>query len=132
MAIVAVCVCLMMGAVLLHIRAAMPQRLDIMTQIQQSAALRLTLHAKRESMVLNGHGSAIIYIVPRARVGGSFDAVLTQAGVNATETYLLVNDRAHYIVSHAGAVVSVDCLDPSQLPPLHSVRLVSRRKLIAK
>ncbi|EQC29257.1 hypothetical protein, variant [Saprolegnia diclina VS20] len=120
--IVAVCVCLMLGA-LLHTRAVMPQRLDIMTQIQQSSALRLTLHAKRKSMVLNGLGSATIYVVPHGRSGGSFDAVLTQAGVNVTETYLLVNDRAYYIVSHANAVVSVNCLDPSQLPPLHSMQV---------
>ncbi|OQR83441.1 hypothetical protein ACHHYP_14705 [Achlya hypogyna] len=128
LAIVVICgfVSVVVGAIALHpsddtattLTGAAP---GVISYIQQTPGLRLTLHAKRPSMQLNSQQTATVFVLPRA--DGKFDSVLTQPGPNITETYLLVDDRAYYATSQAGVVLSVDCLSPDQLPPLDKLQM---------
>ncbi|EQC29914.1 hypothetical protein SDRG_12458 [Saprolegnia diclina VS20] len=91
---------------------------DIVTNLQQSPAIRLTLTAKRASMAFNGKTSAQIYVVPRASSSFAFDAILSQVGPDVTQTYLVRDNRAYYSLLHNDVVVDAGCLDASQLPPI--------------
>ncbi|KAF0686591.1 Aste57867_21620 [Aphanomyces stellatus] len=100
---------------------------DIVSLIQTTPALRVTITAKRSTMHINGQSTVHAYIVPRANeratVGATslqFDAIMhvpsSETGV--TETYTLVHDRAYWSVSHDDVVVDAGCMDASQVPPI--------------
>ncbi|OQR94670.1 hypothetical protein ACHHYP_00995 [Achlya hypogyna] len=94
---------------------------DILTNIQQSPGLKITVTAKRESMRFNGQSSAQFYVVPRPGDAFSFDAVVAQAGPEVVERYLLLDGRAYWSVAKDDNVVASGCLEASQLPPVELV-----------
>ncbi|EQC29905.1 hypothetical protein SDRG_12449 [Saprolegnia diclina VS20] len=113
-------VCVTLGAIFVFQTHVTNHATEIITNIQQSPGLKISLTAKRESMRFNGKATADVYVVPRGGVGSTllFDALLTQVGPEITETYLLLDHKAYYAASKNGVVVSAECLDAGRVPPV--------------
>ncbi|KAF0747530.1 hypothetical protein AaE_007692 [Aphanomyces astaci] len=101
----------------------------ILSGLQHTPGVYVTLTVKRASMRLNGVSTAEAYIFPRGgpNLDGalSFDAVLTHRNEDVVTTYTLVNTRAYVTTSSisTGAIMHVSCLEASQVPPIHMVRV---------
>ncbi|OQR80517.1 hypothetical protein THRCLA_12010, partial [Thraustotheca clavata] len=117
-----------LGAVFIHSTKVDNNASNIVTQIQQTPGLLVTITAKRASMAFNGKLSAQVYVIPRQ--GSSltttlkssqtlkFDAYMAQVGPNSTESYIYLNDRA-YVTSVAsnGTFLYASCIGDS-IPPV--------------
>ncbi|KAF0699860.1 hypothetical protein As57867_009532, partial [Aphanomyces stellatus] len=101
----------------------------ILTGLQTTAGLYVTVTAKRTSLQFNGISTAEAYIYPRGGPSSSadgalaFDAMVIQRSPDVVITYTLLNDRAYRSKADAssGAVTLVECLHASQVPPVHLV-----------
>ncbi|ETV90282.1 hypothetical protein H310_14897, partial [Aphanomyces invadans] len=124
-AVLALCgvVCFTAGAILIAQPQAKPNTKSILSNIQQTSALKVSLTALRPCMQLNGKTNATVYIVPRASYVEDdmleFDAILTQPGAEVTETYVLLDNRAYWSKSALdGTPITAQCLTASQIPPI--------------
>ncbi|OQR94703.1 hypothetical protein ACHHYP_00988 [Achlya hypogyna] len=122
-AVAALCgvVCITIGAVFIFNTKVTNHASEIITNIQQSPGLKVTITAKRESMRFNGRTTADVYIVPRGVAGPTllFDAFLSQPGPEVTENYLLLDDRAYWSMTKDNVVVQAGCLEAGRVPPVH-------------
>ncbi|KDO27599.1 hypothetical protein SPRG_06867 [Saprolegnia parasitica CBS 223.65] len=114
-------ICITVAAIAVHTTKVANHAADIVTQIQQSPGLRVTVTAKRPSMAFHGHMSTDIYIVPHTRrttSALSFDAYMSLSGAETTDTYLLLDNRAYTSsVAANGTLISSACVT-SGLPPV--------------
>ncbi|RHY66588.1 hypothetical protein DYB34_011045 [Aphanomyces astaci] len=127
-AVLAICgvACVTVGAILFAQHQAKSDTKSIVTNIQQASALKVTFTALRSTMQLNGKSQATVYIVPHvsdleedAGSALTFDAIMTQPGNDVTETYVLLNNRAYWLVSALdGTPIRSGCMAPSQIPPI--------------
>ncbi|KDO22741.1 hypothetical protein SPRG_12168 [Saprolegnia parasitica CBS 223.65] len=113
-------VCVTLGAIFVFQTHVTNHATEIITNIQQSPGLKISLRAKRDTMTFNGKSTADVFVVPRGGAGSTllFDALLTQVGPEITETYLLLDHKAYYATSKNGVVVSAECLDAGRVPPV--------------
>ncbi|ETV82386.1 hypothetical protein H257_05038 [Aphanomyces astaci] len=97
----------------------------ILSGLQHTPGVYVTLTVKRASMRLNGVSTAEAYIFPRGgpNLDGAllFDAVLTHRNEDVMTTYTLLNSRAYVSTSSVstGTIMHVSCLEASQVPPIH-------------
>ncbi|EQC28887.1 hypothetical protein SDRG_13397 [Saprolegnia diclina VS20] len=115
-------VCASVGAYYIYDTKVRAPSSSIVSLIQSTPGLRLTLHAKRSSMAINGQTTLQVYVVPRSSASASgslqFDALLSTTGDEVTDTYMLLNQRAYHRVSKNDLQVSASCLDQSRVPPV--------------
>ncbi|KAF0686043.1 Aste57867_22137 [Aphanomyces stellatus] len=119
-----------LGAVLVFHHKTDNRAPAVVSALQQTSALKLTLHLKRGSMHFNNQDTAVAYVMPRASNSDgefAFDAVMRLDLGATTETYTLVDGRAFVTRSERtttnddddAATSTPECLEPSQMFPFH-------------
>ncbi|ETW04222.1 hypothetical protein H310_04560 [Aphanomyces invadans] len=124
-AVVVVCgaVIAALGAYFVYVNKVDNQAKTILSNLQSTPGIYVTLTAKRDSMKFHGASTAEAYVFPRGTVDGtlSFDGMVTFRNDVVTTTFTLLNDRVYLSTASAtsGDVLEVTCLKPSQVPPIH-------------
>jgi hypothetical protein len=116
-------VCVSVGAVLTFQQRTNNHAANIVTALQQSNAIKLTISLKRKSMVYFGQSQASIYVIPRESNSNvfEFDATMTLTDGTTSETYVFIDSHAYVSSFVNGTLLDTRCLHPSQIPPFQLV-----------
>jgi hypothetical protein len=117
-------VCVSIGAALIFQQRTENYAASIITALQLSNAIKLTLLFKRKSMMYYGQSQASIYVIPRESANTKvfeFDATMTLTDGTASETYVFIDNHAYVSSSVNGTLHHTRCLHQSQIPPFQLV-----------